>query len=209
MKSYERWESDWSQDRIDRMWGAVLKREEWKTNFRYTIPTKFAFWNAKSILDIGCGGGILYKAISELPTDIYYEGIDITPKMISCARRLFPDATFRIGDATNLPYTDGSFDLCVVAHVIEHQPPNRAKQIISEAMSVARRAVILIFFIPPSNVREEQIKIAKDHEGFFANVYNHGWIMEIICSTDKNCSIERKRYKTEKEDNTFYIIKKT
>jgi len=136
MKNWEKWESDWSQEYIDGVWESYLRRRTWETSPRFKFPAEFAHEKAKSVLDVGCGGGILYKAISELDKSIYYEGIDITPKMIKCARRLFPGIAFEVRDAVDLPYNDDCFDLCVVSHVLEHQPPERAKKIISEAMRV-------------------------------------------------------------------------
>ena len=206
MEKWERWESDWSQEYIDGVWESYLRRRTWETSPRFKFPAEFAHVNAKSVLDIGCGGGILYKAISELDKSIYYEGIDITPKMIKCARRLFPGIAFEVRDAVDLPYNDDCFDLCVVSHVLEHQPPERAKKIISEAMRVAKKAVITVFFIAPSHEISEAVKVGYDRDGFYENIYSHDWLVKIIHSIDRNCKIKQKRFTQEKEDNTFYII---
>ena len=68
------------------------------------------------VLDLGCGtgAGTLFLA-REFPT-ASIRGIDLSGEMIASAQSkigLDPDArvTFRVGDASKLPFGDGSFDL--------------------------------------------------------------------------------------------------
>src|SRR5439155_12299213 len=61
-----------------------------------------------SVLDVACGPGYVSAAVKKVganPT-----GIDFSRKMVGIARSMFPEITFREGDAQQLPFTDASFD---------------------------------------------------------------------------------------------------
>lgn len=71
-------------------------------------------------LDIGCGPGIMVKEL----VDIGYEfwGLDASPRMIEQCKKKFSDnkeAHFSVGDATNLEFQDGFFDLVTCMGVID------------------------------------------------------------------------------------------
>ena len=74
------------------------------------------------VVDIGCGAG----AQSRLWTDRKhrYLGIDINAPLIALAKqRAIADGTsarFEVASATQLPYDDASFDICLVPELLEH-----------------------------------------------------------------------------------------
>jgi ubiquinone/menaquinone biosynthesis C-methylase UbiE len=65
------------------------------------------------VLDIGCGTGLGLDILERFGAGLNYVGLDTSRRMISVARRKHPGATFVIGDATNLPFRPGSFDLAM------------------------------------------------------------------------------------------------
>lgn len=74
------------------------------------------------VVEIGCGSGYGSKLISHYfkPREIY--GIDIDEKMIELAKKNKPfQATFVVGDVTNLPFKDNSidgvFDFVILHHI--------------------------------------------------------------------------------------------
>lgn len=64
---------------------------------------------ARSILDIGCGTGLVTARLAE---DYATVGMDISPEMISVARARHPDLRFLVGDMTEFAL-DHSFDAAV------------------------------------------------------------------------------------------------
>lgn len=83
------------------------------------IPT-----NAR-IVDIGCGPGILARAIAEFPDVREVVGIDMSPKFLRRARELSDGngkVTFREGDAKALDFRDQSFDVAIMYTVLSHIP---------------------------------------------------------------------------------------
>src|SRR5947209_4601085 len=66
----------------------------------------------ESVLDAGCGTGILAFALAERATTASIEGIDFSAAYIDHAGRLNrdPRIKFRVGDVCALPYADATFD---------------------------------------------------------------------------------------------------
>ena len=52
----------------------------------------------RRILDFGCGKGDLYQYLADRSIPVEYSGVDINARLISCARRKFPKADFRVLD---------------------------------------------------------------------------------------------------------------
>lgn len=85
-------------------------------------------------LDVCCGPG--YSAGEAAARGADALGIDIAPAMIEEARRLFPNAAFRVGDAEALDVADASADAVVCAFGMLHlAEPERA---IAEVFRVLR-----------------------------------------------------------------------
>ena len=80
---------------------------------------------ADTILEIGCGQGAGARIICDLFSPQEYVGIDLDPKMVERAKkkgRGLNNARFLQGDAAQLPFVDGNFDLAVDFGIIHHIP---------------------------------------------------------------------------------------
>jgi SAM-dependent methyltransferase len=76
------------------------------------------------VLDAGCGTGSLSMTIAEVTKAAKIVGIDASKGFIEYARASNSDTrvSFELGDAQNLPYSDGSFDRCLSLLVVNHIP---------------------------------------------------------------------------------------
>lgn len=70
------------------------------------------------ILDIACGPG--YMAETALNHGAKLTGVDFAESMVELAKKKYPAATFKAGDAHKLPFKDNSFDGIVCAFGIMH-----------------------------------------------------------------------------------------
>jgi ubiquinone/menaquinone biosynthesis C-methylase UbiE len=77
-------------------------------------------------LDSGTGAGTLALALAPLVREVV--GVDIVPELLERARKGAPsNVTFVEGDATNLPFETGSFDLACSRRTLHHiAHPERA-----------------------------------------------------------------------------------
>jgi ubiquinone/menaquinone biosynthesis C-methylase UbiE len=91
------------------------------------------------VLDVACGPGILTAAIAEYASEVV--AFDLTPEMLKKAAQRCTDAglanvTFREGNATELPFPNGSFDAVVTRLSVHHfDQPGR---VMSEIFRVVR-----------------------------------------------------------------------
>lgn len=74
------------------------------------------------VLDVACGPGIVACALAEKGAEV--TGIDLTPAMIAQAQILASregvEASFRCGNACQLPFEDGQFDRVVTRYSFHH-----------------------------------------------------------------------------------------
>ena len=70
------------------------------------------------VLDAGCGDGGKYGTwLASLVAE--YRGVDISENAVMAARARGLDA-MRADDISQLPFADGSFDICMCVEVLEH-----------------------------------------------------------------------------------------
>jgi 2-polyprenyl-3-methyl-5-hydroxy-6-metoxy-1,4-benzoquinol methylase len=96
--------------------------------FHSTLDELWAKAAPRSILDVGCGEGVLTAEWAERLGEGRIVGIDLDdPKLRSeWERRRRPNLEFRVEEATSLSFADGEFDLACAIEVLEHVPEPEA-----------------------------------------------------------------------------------
>jgi len=74
--------------------------------------------NAKSILEIGCGGGALAEIILQKRPDIKYRGFDIVQKNIDDAKLQCPSLNFHVGNYWDELNKDTNWDFLISCGVL-------------------------------------------------------------------------------------------
>jgi SAM-dependent methyltransferase len=97
----------------------------------------------ESVLDVGCGEGVLTEDWSERLGDGRVVGIDLDdPKLrAEWDRRGRANLEFRPEEATSLSFADGEFDLASAIEVLEHVPEPEAT--LAEMARVADRWMLV------------------------------------------------------------------
>lgn len=88
-----------------------------------------------SVLDVGCGNGVLTNLLSEGKVAV---GTDRSFTALGFVRK--PRAQ---SDIVRLPFGDGAFDAVIAAEVIEHIPDSVYRAALAELLRVARRYVLI------------------------------------------------------------------
>lgn len=93
--------------------------------------------DGQCILDVGCGTGVLTRAVLAAGNSIKATGVDPVETFISFAREAAgPRAAFQVGSVDALPFPDGAFDAVLGLLVLqEFEDPDRS---IAEMARVAR-----------------------------------------------------------------------
>ena len=94
-----------------------------------------------TVADIGCGDGAIAAALSRSTFYERLDGFDVSDSGVAIAQsRGIMSASFAVYDGARVPVEDGSYDLALLSHVVEHVEEPRA--IIREAARIARWVVI-------------------------------------------------------------------
>lgn len=90
--------------------------------------------NTQSVLDAGCGTGRMTGLLASLGADV--SGIDVSPGMISVARRNYPDLSFEVAGLSELPFADMQLGGVFAWYSIIHSPPEELPRIFAEFFRV-------------------------------------------------------------------------
>src|SRR5262245_2250967 len=105
------------EGRSSRVYDVMARRVLRRMYRRLAADVADAAPDGGSVLDIGTGPGVLLVELAALRPDLRLTGVDLSADMIAAAaRNLVPyreRAGVQVGDATRLPFPDGSFDLIV------------------------------------------------------------------------------------------------
>jgi 2-polyprenyl-3-methyl-5-hydroxy-6-metoxy-1,4-benzoquinol methylase len=112
-------------------------------HFEGTLADLFAHAAPSSVLDVGCGEGILTYRWAEQLGERRIVGIDLEdPKLRSeWAARQRPNLEYRAMPAHDLPFAADEFDLAAAIEVLEHVPDPR--RTLAEMTRVASRHLLV------------------------------------------------------------------
>lgn len=92
--------------------------------FESCLDELFELAAPSSLLDVGCGEGVLVAQWAQRLPQARVVGIDLEEESIQAgwAERQAPNLEYRVMLAENLPFADGEFELASAIEVLEHVP---------------------------------------------------------------------------------------
>jgi 2-polyprenyl-3-methyl-5-hydroxy-6-metoxy-1,4-benzoquinol methylase len=93
--------------------------------FETTMAALFSQADPQSLLDVGCGEGVLtHQWAQRLGEERRVVGIDLDDPALHAewAKRTAPNLSYRVMKAENLPFADDEFDTATAIEVLEHVP---------------------------------------------------------------------------------------
>jgi SAM-dependent methyltransferase len=112
--------------------------------FEGTLDELFTRADPHSLLDVGCGEGVLTHQWAErLGDERRVVGIDLDDPALHAewAKRTAPNLEYRVMKAENLPFADREFDAATAIEVLEHVPD--AEHTVAEMARVAKRWLLV------------------------------------------------------------------
>jgi SAM-dependent methyltransferase len=133
-------------------YGNTPKGVDWPNandlSLRFSIMVDL-FKNEKkriSLLDLGCGIGLLLKYMTETHQldHIDYSGIDISPIMVERAKALWPDHTFIQKNILTQPFCSNSFDYILMNGVLTEKQTLSYKEMASYSQDLIKTAFKIV-----------------------------------------------------------------
>jgi len=121
-----------------------------------SIMVEVKKYNPKTVLDVGCGIGVMVKRLREKGIDAV--GIDFSPD----AGKEIP-GYFKVADAKNIPYPDNSFDLIISAGFFEHLKEEDIDQVYSEMKRVGGKIIANIGFKKSPHYHRKDGTLSPEH----------------------------------------------
>jgi 2-polyprenyl-3-methyl-5-hydroxy-6-metoxy-1,4-benzoquinol methylase len=111
--------------------------------FERTLDELFELAAAGSLLDVGCGEGVLVHRWAARLGGGRVVGIDLEEESIQAGwlERQAPNLEYRVMEAENLPFADGEFELASAIEVLEHVPD--PEHTVSEMARCAKRHLLV------------------------------------------------------------------
>ena len=136
-----------------------------------------------SVLDVGCGTGVMFDVIRERRPDIDYRGIDVTAQFVAAARTRFPADAHRFteGSLFDLDRLLGTFDAVLCRHILEHLPDFTPA--VQHMYGRARRKLVIVFYLPPRRLTLRRKKDERFERGFYAHTYDLGRFVDYLLNT--------------------------
>jgi 2-polyprenyl-3-methyl-5-hydroxy-6-metoxy-1,4-benzoquinol methylase len=105
-----------------KQWGAAAVRPRpWYMNglkLRYLLDDLSPVTGR--VLDVGCGGGSVAKAVKRARPDLEVFGCDLSESALKIAKSHAEGVDFRLATAERLPFGDGELDFVWIFDVLEH-----------------------------------------------------------------------------------------
>jgi SAM-dependent methyltransferase len=111
--------------------------------FERTLDELFVQADPRSLLDVGCGEGVLVEKWARRLRDRRVVGIDLDDPQLHAQwrQRTAPNLEYRVMKAENLPFTEDEFDVATAIEVLEHVPD--PAHTVAEMARVAQRWLLV------------------------------------------------------------------
>jgi ubiquinone/menaquinone biosynthesis C-methylase UbiE len=168
---------------------------------RRVFMADIGFPDQARVLDVGCGTGVLTRALAQWPGVGEVVGVDPAPSLLVKGRFLaggLPNITFQEADGRKLPFDDASFDVAVFDSTLSHVPgPERA---LAEAFRVLRPGGWLATF--DGDYATTTVGLG-EHDPLqacaattMANSVNDRWLMRRLSTLVRDAGFEDARFRS-------------
>ncbi len=138
-----------------------------------------------TVLDAACGSCVNYEVFRNHKVPCVYTGLDRTDKLLEEARRRYGnEITLVKGFVQEMPLPNESQDIVILRHILEHLEEGY-ELAIKEALRVAKKEVIIVFFLNPTPDQNDIIEQSQPDENgctYFWNTYSWPKFTRFIAS---------------------------
>jgi 2-polyprenyl-3-methyl-5-hydroxy-6-metoxy-1,4-benzoquinol methylase len=156
--------------------GFALNRIDIKTRLRVVFD--LLDWDIEGlILDCGCGVGPACKVLTDCGISVV--GLDLDRKAVRIASLNIPTASFIVGDASKLPFSNDCFSRIICSAVLEHVPDDEGAM--KEMQRTLKKAGEIVITTPIRRHSSSDVRFLRLVKKRFGHV-REGYRMENIKS---------------------------
>lgn len=141
------------------------------------------FHAGSTVLDAACGTCVNWEVFKMRGVPCSYTGMDRSKDLLAHAKQLYGDEIdTQEGYVQEMPFKDAAFDIVILRHILEHLQEGY-EAAITEGLRVAKKELIIIFFVDPVNTNEDTIKESEPDEHnctYFWNTYSWPKLMNFL-----------------------------
>ena len=154
-----------------------LIAEDFSATRSYLWPDlkKFSDWveDRDKIIDLGCGNGRLLSLFDN--KDVFYTGLDSSPRLVKIAQEKHPGREFIVGDITELTFPTNTFDKAFAIALLHHIPSEIMRlNILAETRRILKPEGLL-FLTVWAPTRQNQPKLFKKSKKIGAGDLIYSW----------------------------------
>ena len=149
---------------------------------RRYLASIVAQYDNPTVVDAACGTCVNWEVFKFMGVRCQYTGVDRTDGMLLEASRRYPEITVAPGYVQELPFEDDSVDVVIMRHILEHLQEGY-EVAIREGLRVAKKELVLVFFLDPSSEPEDRIEESDPDENgctYFWNTYSQQKLMTFL-----------------------------
>ncbi len=128
-----------------------------------------------TVLDAGCGTGVMFEVLREARPDLDYTGVDVTEHFICTAQQMYPDDAARFRCHSVFEPLDRNYDAVFCRHLLEHLPDFAPA--VEKLYTAARKKLLVVFYLPPIPLRWGR---RKHNEKYTRDFYYHTYDLGIF-----------------------------
>ncbi len=147
------------------------KRVGWKTaesqRVRFEEFIRVGYLKGSKILDVGCGLGAFWGYLQEKQITVKYTGIDLFPKVIQEAQKLYPNVKFEVRHILAQPYPPRTFDYSFLSGVFNVKVKDNwlyTKAMLRQILRLTKKAVAFNVLNADSGIKESNRFAVTPHE---------------------------------------------
>jgi len=138
-----------------------------------------------TVLDAACGSCVNYEVFKNHHVKCHYTGLDRTEKLLEEAKcRYHDEITLIKGFVQEIPLPDESQDIVILRHILEHLEEGY-ELAIKDALRVAKKEVIAVFFLTPNTGETDQLEQSSPDENgctYWWNTYSWNKFVRFVAS---------------------------
>ncbi|MFF8846393.1 class I SAM-dependent methyltransferase [Streptomyces sp. NPDC015127] len=158
------------------------------------------------VADLGCGPGHVAAWLAD--HGVRPVGIDLSPAMVTIARREHPGTEFREGDILRLPAADGEFGAVVALYSVIHLQPGELRPAFEEMRRVLKPSGLLLVAFH----RGTEVRHLAEWWGHDVDVDFHFFTTETVAEALRGAgfavraTLERSHYPEEAATDRVYVM---